>query len=187
MDRLLRQLDLSSRSTGRVNKHPFYQPPPPPQVQPPSTFSREDVQTMYEIAYALRQKREAEALLATRGVTQYPPPMTQAVNMKPRSSVVPSANVPGVRNLANVPGLICVFCRNNGETEQVYTNHQLKDKLGRVTCPILRAYSCPTCGANGDTAHTLKYCPMGYTGKSTSSTAASIPRSLMTTRRYLAV
>ena len=36
----------------------------------------------------------------------------------------------------------------------------LQDSTGRVTCPILRAYTCPNCGANGDIAHTVKYCPM---------------------------
>ena len=54
---------------------------------------------------------------------------------------------------------VCVFCRNNGETESFYTSHYLKDAGGKVTCPVLRAYTCPLCGANGDAAHTIKYCP----------------------------
>lgn len=54
---------------------------------------------------------------------------------------------------------VCVFCRNNGETESFYTSHYLKDADGKVTCPVLRAYTCPLCGANGDLAHTIKYCP----------------------------
>ena len=54
---------------------------------------------------------------------------------------------------------VCVFCRNNGETESFYTSHYLKDAEGKVTCPVLRAYTCPLCGANGDAAHTIKYCP----------------------------
>ena len=54
---------------------------------------------------------------------------------------------------------VCVFCRNNGETESFYTSHYLKDAEGKVTCPVLRAYTCPLCGANGDLAHTIKYCP----------------------------
>ncbi|XP_076761966.1 RNA-binding protein nanos [Xylocopa sonorina] len=53
----------------------------------------------------------------------------------------------------------CVFCRNNGETEAYYKDHLLKDADGRVSCPVLRAYTCPICGANGDDAHTIKYCP----------------------------
>lgn len=53
---------------------------------------------------------------------------------------------------------ICVFCRNNGENELIYSSHSLKDPLGNVTCPILRAYQCPICGATGSQAHTIKYC-----------------------------
>eukprot|EP00800_Vazella_pourtalesii_P017956 TRINITY_DN5665_c1_g2_i1.p1 TRINITY_DN5665_c1_g2~~TRINITY_DN5665_c1_g2_i1.p1 ORF type:complete len:196 (+),score=12.28 TRINITY_DN5665_c1_g2_i1:123-710(+) len=55
--------------------------------------------------------------------------------------------------------LVCVFCRNNGEDESVYTSHALKAPDGRVTCPVLRAYTCPLCHASGDEAHTIKYCP----------------------------
>ena len=54
---------------------------------------------------------------------------------------------------------VCVFCRNNGESDTFYTSHCLKDSEGKVTCPVLRAYTCPLCGANGDLAHTIKYCP----------------------------
>ena len=55
---------------------------------------------------------------------------------------------------------ICVFCRNNGAPEEVYGSHILKTVDGRVLCPILRAYTCPLCSANGDNAHTIKYCPL---------------------------
>jgi hypothetical protein len=58
---------------------------------------------------------------------------------------------------------VCVFCRNNGEKEQIYTSHALKDASNRVACPILRLYQCPICHASGDQAHTIKYCP--YTEK----------------------
>ncbi|XP_067909484.1 nanos homolog 1-like [Heterodontus francisci] len=55
---------------------------------------------------------------------------------------------------------ICVFCRNNNESVTLYTTHILKGPDGRVLCPILRRYTCPLCGANGDNAHTIKYCPL---------------------------
>jgi hypothetical protein len=58
---------------------------------------------------------------------------------------------------------VCVFCRNNGEKEQIFTSHALKDASNRVACPILRLYQCPICHASGDQAHTIKYCP--YTEK----------------------
>lgn len=54
---------------------------------------------------------------------------------------------------------VCVFCRNNGEAESVYSSHQLKDQEGHVTCPVLYIYTCPICGASGKSAHTIKYCP----------------------------
>ncbi|XP_064596074.1 uncharacterized protein LOC135462758 [Liolophura sinensis] len=67
--------------------------------------------------------------------------------------VQPSKDVP-MRNT------VCVFCKNNGETLSVYGSHLLKDSRGRVTCPVLRRYTCPICGTSGDTAHTVRYCPL---------------------------
>ncbi|CAK1556376.1 unnamed protein product [Leptosia nina] len=56
----------------------------------------------------------------------------------------------------------CAFCKNNGEVEDLYASHVLKDVRGRVVCPVLRAFHCPNCGATGDRAHTIKYCPHRY-------------------------
>ncbi|XP_075773273.1 nanos homolog 3 [Pelodiscus sinensis] len=61
---------------------------------------------------------------------------------------------------------LCVFCKHNGESRNIYTAHNLKDKKGRVECPILRNYICPQCGATQDKAHTKRFCPLtqkGYT------------------------
>lgn len=44
----------------------------------------------------------------------------------------------------------CVFCKNNGEDEKVFTSHTLKDFKGRTLCPKLRLYKCPKCGKDGD-------------------------------------
>ena len=53
----------------------------------------------------------------------------------------------------------CVFCRCKGEEESFCTSHNIKDADGKVTCPLLRAYVCPLCGAKGDAAHTRRHCP----------------------------
>ncbi len=52
-----------------------------------------------------------------------------------------------------------MFCKNNGEDEDVFLAHTLKDDAGLVTCPILYNYQCPICGASGLVAHTIRYCP----------------------------
>uniref|UniRef100_A0A3P8WQA7 Nanos homolog 2 n=1 Tax=Cynoglossus semilaevis TaxID=244447 RepID=A0A3P8WQA7_CYNSE len=53
----------------------------------------------------------------------------------------------------------CRFCKHNRESPNVYMSHRLKGMDGRVTCPILRKYTCVICGASGDYAHTRRYCP----------------------------
>ena len=85
---------------------------------------------------------------------------------------------------------VCVFCRNNGESESFYTSHYLKDAEGKVTCPVLRAYTCPLCGANGDSAHTIKYCPEnaqsvrnGGIGKRQAVTAAAAAAAIITRKK----
>ncbi|CAK9823361.1 Nanos homolog 1 [Anthophora retusa] len=79
----------------------------------------------------------------------------------------------------------CVFCRNNGEEEAYYRKHLLKDADGRVSCPILRAYTCPICGACGDIAHTVKYCPKSTKNPETLTTvnAFKLLRNSMGKRR----
>ncbi|KAK7874318.1 hypothetical protein R5R35_007793 [Gryllus longicercus] len=107
-------------------------PPPPPAAQPPPTPPA--AQPATTAASAIANPAAAAAAAAAFALGLLPPPGA---------------------------GLHCAFCRNNGETVEFYSGHILKDAKGRVQCPILRAYTCPNCGANGDRAHTLKYCPMG--------------------------
>ncbi|CAL8274109.1 unnamed protein product [Merluccius merluccius] len=75
---------------------------------------------------------------------------------------------------------VCVFCRNNGAPEEVYGSHVLKAADGRVLCPILRAYTCPLCSANGDHAHTIKYCPLSrdHASQRAAKTARAVPKRL---------
>lgn len=91
------------------------------------------------------------------------------------SRVMPPQVKPGGSKNANKVS-VCVFCRNNGESREFYSSHTLKDSEGSTTCPILRAYTCPLCKANGDQSHTIKYCPK-YTPKT--GTAASKPVGLV--------
>uniref|UniRef100_A0A3B1IP82 Nanos homolog 1 n=1 Tax=Astyanax mexicanus TaxID=7994 RepID=A0A3B1IP82_ASTMX len=85
------------------------------------------------------------------------PPPASLLELKERFSVLSPF---GARLERDAEPKICVFCRNNGAPEEVYGSHVLKTPEGRVVCPILRAYTCPLCSANGDNAHTIKYCPL---------------------------
>jgi len=59
--------------------------------------------------------------------------------------------------LQNKQKIYCSFCRNNGEEQSFYQSHKLKDENGKVVCPVLMNYKCPTCGVIGE--HTKSYCP----------------------------
>ena len=92
---------------------------------------------------------------------QQQPPKHPVINQNVPNVPVPPRTQAGLQ--------VCVFCRNNGESESVYTSHVLKDSDGRTACPILRAYTCPICKANGDNSHTIKYCPMNQNARVASS------------------
>lgn len=78
----------------------------------------------------------------------------------PASSTVSQCFQKNVNYKSKSPTLECSFCKKNGENEEIYLSHNLKDSLGKLSCPILREFKCPKCGESGDYAHTNKYCPV---------------------------
>ncbi|KAL2083626.1 hypothetical protein ACEWY4_021399 [Coilia grayii] len=88
---------------------------------------------------------------------------TQQLHIQPAPSsngqkrITTSSSGSSICNRSSRDG--CGFCRQNGETADIYLSHKLKARDGKVLCPILRSYVCPTCKSTGDKAHTRRYCP----------------------------
>uniref|UniRef100_A0A7N5K379 Nanos-type domain-containing protein n=1 Tax=Ailuropoda melanoleuca TaxID=9646 RepID=A0A7N5K379_AILME len=98
---------------------------------------------------------------------------TWLITALPRPSLIPEVGMlaardaPGTDTTANALIIMaspsCRCACSAGTTRRrvaLYTTHILKGPDGRVLCPVLRRYTCPLCGARGDNAHTIKYCPL---------------------------
>jgi hypothetical protein len=61
------------------------------------------------------------------------------------------------RKMNNTPAYktFCKVCQDSGKSISEYTNHNVRDRSGKTTCPTLLAQECRNCYQRG---HTVKYC-----------------------------
>ncbi|KAF5898354.1 active breakpoint cluster region-related protein isoform X1 [Clarias magur] len=139
--------------TGR--RSPSHTPPPPPQ----DFIMWHDYLGLRAMVARLARAGDEIQQSPSRGAwTELEARRSWRCETTPGSSSMSSRSV---GSLQEEPGqkTVCGFCRQNGESAEIYTSHRLKARNGRVLCPVLRSYACPTCGATGDSAHTRHYCP----------------------------
>lgn len=135
-DELCRAVLSVCISSGSPEMH-SESPMPPPSPQCAAGF-----------CYALLSSAEAGGLkTAPRPVPRGPKDRKKTPRFKP----------PGVAGSSE--RMFCTFCKHNGESEEVYGSHWLKNQAGEVLCPYLQQYVCPLCGATGTKAHTKRFCP----------------------------
>ena len=68
-----------------------------------------------------------------------------------------SNNNTASRKMNNTPvyKTFCKVCQDSGKLISEYTNHNVRDRSGKTTCPTLLAQECKNCYQKG---HTVKYC-----------------------------
>ncbi|CAH2099396.1 unnamed protein product [Euphydryas editha] len=158
---------------------------------PSNTYLRQKSWPAPDVSPVTRLPRPAPAadiLLSMRPaeVSSVPEPVSmenviteqqlQVLNSLPNSVLysllkeLEQSRVQNTKGKKQTEAMECRFCKNNGERESYYRSHSLRAR-GRVSCPVLRAYRCRRCGARGDRAHTLKYCPLATPDERMKSTA----------------
>ncbi len=130
-------------AAGLSNPFPlFFQPPPPP-PSPALTYA------------------------GAAAAAQFPPqnpwhPQPQGYFQQPPAPFPYHPDVPAIARPTPVnqyvasyrgsfrPGRECKFCKNNGETPELYRSHVLRNPSnGLIICPVLRSHVCDICGATG--------------------------------------
>ena len=53
--------------------------------------------------------------------------------------------------------MFCKICSDSGNSD--FASHNVRDRTGKVVCPVLLSTVCRNCGQSG---HTVKYCTSGY-------------------------
>ena len=154
---------------------------PPPSMRLSKAMREHIISGAYQQQVENRQSEKFTQPTAPPTIPASPtgpqPNQRQSPSTNTLNPVIPSLPPPptALPRLAAQPSMqVCVFCRNNGESESVYSSHVLKDAEGRTSCPILRAYTCPICKANGDSSHTIKYCPMNQNSRPSSGPMSGI-------------
>ena len=122
-------------------------------IDPPQGYSME-LRATDSVYFPPQYARSLECQTKPREVP-LPLPLRRE---EPEISPLGRRNIPDVTT--TTPDKICNFCKTNGEMKRVYLSHKLMER-GKIVCPVLRRYICPLCGATGDNAHTVSYCPFG--------------------------
>ena len=118
----------------------------------PFQYQSQDPWFLSEMSTILRQNTNislsatAQQILAGNATNNNRPLRSEKIDNEVIKHLIQEANW---KRQCGMKKEVCVFCRNNGENELIYSSHSLKDSIGNVTCPILRAYQCPICGATG--------------------------------------
>jgi hypothetical protein len=78
----------------------------------------------------------------------------------------------------------CKVCRDAGKSEKECSSHWVRDKSGKVTCPILLSQKCRNCGKNG---HTIKYCKVTTVSLKPSTEKKELKKETQIQNRYAAL